>query len=145
MSSEYEKRLEDANARLVESLDKAQTETDEYKEYVDLLIHGTIDRFVPFDTEGGSDGWMPHITGQKIKQTLHITLKTEDFDNYPILHEKIDQYIEQRRKYAALREEKEILWEARKRIIIIAAICLAVAGSLWGIGWLVWCTYFIPL
>jgi hypothetical protein len=143
MGSDYEKTLEDTNARLIACLERAEEEADGYKRYVDLLKNGNVTEWRPYATE--DDGWMPHIPKKDVKQQIRISICVDDVDDYPILNERVERYIDERKRINELREESEIRWERRKQIIMISAIVIGVIAAICGISWLVWAAYFIPL
>jgi hypothetical protein len=149
MSSDYEKILEDANAKLTESVVKEQEQADVYKGYMELLQKGCITNYKPYEADP-EDGWTPwmSIIGQKKKkptQRLEITIYAEDFHDFPLIHDKIDQYQRERKRLYIQREEAEVLWEKRKKIITTILISVGIVAAVCGLGWLTWIAYFIPV
>lgn len=139
MDSDYEKILEDSNEKLKEQLEREHEEIDKYKDYFDLLMKSEI---IEFQRHGADDcGWGNIISSKDIKEVVHLVIKTRDFHDFPLLHEKIDEFHRERRRLYSIREENEVKWEKRKKILLMLLIIVAGGFLLWGLGWAVWWAY----
>lgn len=143
MSSDYEKILEADNARLTESIANEQSQIDLYKGYAELLHKGSVTNFRSGEDH---DGWLfGSIIKEKPIQRLEIVIYAEDFCDFPLLHDKIDEYHRERRRMCDLQEEADMQWERRKKIILTTLAVVGVVALLSGFSWLIWAAYFVPL
>lgn len=143
MSSNYEKILEETNARLTSCLEASQGESDSYERYVDLLAGAIIEKYMPYGKDEESSGWTQAYQGGCYDQKLKLTISAKDFRTYPILEKKIDQYLKERIRKRDLDDQREIRNEKIQKVVLITCIALASVAAIWGLGWAIWWTYFV--
>jgi len=144
MSSDYEKLLEDANEKLKEQLGREHEEIDKYKDYFDLLQKSKIIEFQRYGHDD-IDCWGVVFPKKDPKQTIHLVIKTHDFHDFPMLHEKIDEFHKERMRMGEEKDKNEIKWERRKQIFMVSIVVIAAALLLWACGRCIWWAYIASI